>query len=84
METDQYIGRPHIVSGVDMYGFCGRDLHPERSDVGKVGIPIEIIENAVYDNDPSMNYIVFRVQMNDGRLLDLLDFEMKSLETYSM
>jgi len=52
--------------------------------VGKIGIPVEVIEEAIYDNDPSMNYIVFRLQMNDGRMLDFIDFELKSLESYSM
>jgi len=84
MNTDQYIGKPHVVTKVNMHGFTGRDLHPERSDVGKIGIPVEVIEEAIYDNDPSMNYIVFRLQMNDGRMLDFIDFELKSLESYSM
>jgi hypothetical protein len=84
MNIDQYIDKPHIVKAVDMYGFCGRDLHPERSDAGKVVIPIEVIENAVYDLDPSMNYTVFRAKTSDGRTLDFVHFELKSLESYSV
>jgi hypothetical protein len=84
MNVENYIGKPHVVKTVDPYGFLGRELHPTKVDIGKIGVPVEVIEHAVYDNDHDMDYICFRLMMNDGRFLDFMHFEIKHLESYSV
>jgi hypothetical protein len=78
---NEYIGKPYVITYVDKWGFLGRELHPIQSDVGMVGVPVELVE---FDVSNEFVYAVFRVQMTDGRFLELLDFEMKELGDYSV
>ena len=77
----EYIGKPYVITNVDESGFLGRDLHPIKSDVGLIGIPTQLVD---FDESDEFGYAVFRVQMEDGRFLELVDFEMKELCDYSM
>lgn len=77
----EYIGKPQVITYVDKWGFLGRELHPIQSDVGMVCVPVELIE---FDSSDEFGYVVFRVQMKDGRFLELVDFEMKELGDYSV
>jgi len=78
---NKYIGKPYVITYVDKWGFLGRELHPIQSDVGMVGVPVELVE---FDGSDEFGYAVFRVQMKDGLFLELVDFEMKELGDYSM
>ena len=77
----EYIGKPYVITNVDKWGFCCRELHPIKSDVGLVGIPVELID---FDESDELGFAIFRVQMKDGQFLELVDYEMEKLCDYSM
>lgn len=76
------------VSDVDQYGFCGRERHPHRSDVGLVGrivLALAMDEagdemstepGTVVDGDQD-EWCSYHVVLDDGRILDLMSFEIE-------
>lgn len=80
MNPESFIGKPHMVKTVDMYTFCGRDLHPTKADIGKIVVPVELVEHGVCDNDHRMDYMCFRAMVGDGKFLEFMHFEIEPLE----
>lgn len=95
------------INFVDEYGFCGRENHPSKSDVGLIVKPlrmavevyngegdylpnhdagcIEALNNTAIDGvarvaDKPVASVCWTCVTEDGRLLDLMDFEI-SVET---
>lgn len=90
------VGAQVQLARVDEYGFCGRENHPERKDVGFVGFVTRFIElgddeGAVYYDEQSEQifhgmtlwpgeYVVYEVRSPDGRTLWLCDHEIEVLK----
>ena len=78
---NEWVGRAVVVTGVDLWGFQGRDRHPEKSDIGWVGVVTEVLE--LGDFEDYLNdawYCVLAVQFPDGRMLEFIDFELDVIE----
>ena len=74
------------IGTVDMEGFCGRDLHPEPTDSGKTGELIKmetITDEQWWDGEPEnsndFTFQLFTVKMDDGRLVEFVEFEVESI-----
>lgn len=76
------------IGTVDMYGLCGRDLHPEKDDSGRTAklVKSEIIDLAEgvdvqpgeEDDFPKMTFLT--VKFEDGRQVELAEYEVAKLE----
>jgi len=74
---------------VDMYGHLGRDSHPDKTDIGRIG---RVEEVDFLDPETGMNVrykdvaawpfgeptVLYRVVFDDGRALELLDEEVEA------
>lgn len=78
------------VDYVDMYGFWGREHHPHRDDVGRIGrvLPGTIIErdNRIMDADALSGYVVadtdtvlYTVELANGYRAEFVHFELRAL-----
>jgi hypothetical protein len=65
------------VRRVDMDGYCGRDLHPDRSDEGACGTveKFETITDEFFGGPEPDSFAVLTVRLDDGRLLEFIDHE---------
>lgn len=59
------------IGTVDMDGYCGRDLHPEREDAGSIG-DLEKMERIYGEN-------LYTVRLEDGRRVELVDHEIEAV-----
>lgn len=86
-------GTPVRLSFVDMFGFCGRELHPQESDVGFLGI-IKGVNVSFTDDEGCLvdraagvpggtlmprefDFACYTVEAPDGRRLELVDHEIE-------
>jgi hypothetical protein len=83
------------VGKVDMHGFLGRENHPAESDNGAVGrvvrvTPLDADSFAVIDDDyevaaaPGQSVPMFTVVFEGGRLVDLLEHEIESVNVWAV
>jgi hypothetical protein len=70
------------IGTIDMYGFLGRDLHPLASDAGKVGQLVKLEQDAPepYEAMGVAPVSIVTVKLDDGRLVELVDFEIASMQ----
>lgn len=84
-----------VVKCVDMYGYWGRDLHPEPGDVGFHGIVVGNLvavpgsvfcrENVLggtelsFDEENETVDVCYKVRAADGRELELMDHEIEAI-----
>ena len=70
------------IKKVDMYGFTGRDDHPQKSDIGRTGKVTGIAQDS-RDLDIGLeddeHYIVYDVTMDEDDHLELMDFELEAI-----
>lgn len=59
---------------VDMFGYCGRELHPEREDKGEFGTVVSA-EPFEDDNSESGVSVAYTVDLYNGRRREFMDFE---------
>lgn len=62
------------VDYVDMYGFCGRDRHPNRNDINVTG---EVVRVERFDEDEYTVLTVLTFE-SEPRFLDLIDYEVSA------
>jgi hypothetical protein len=78
------IGDTVRVAVVDMYGFNGRDLHPQPSDVGAVGrvIDVEVCGDDEEEFDENEGFVCYTVALgvNDIRVLEMIQFELEAVK----
>jgi hypothetical protein len=90
MKTNVRVGDTVTMTSFDPYGFCGRELHPEESDLGCVGKVLSIekfnddevweVESApVGDAAEADALLTVAVESFEVRFLELMDFEVNSL-----
>jgi hypothetical protein len=75
------------IKSVDMNGFLGRENHPSPSDVGLRVVPLKMAayyydadgqEEPVIGDDTEQSVLWFwTCATEDGRVLDLIDFELE-------
>jgi hypothetical protein len=78
---NEWVGRAVVVTGVDLWGFTGRERHPEKSDIGQVGVVTDVLE--IGDFEDYLNdawYCALVVQFSNGRVLELIDHELDVIE----
>lgn len=78
---NEWVGRAVVVTGVDLWSFQGRERHPEKSDIGQVGVVTDVLELGSFEdylNDAW--YCVLLVQLPNGRMLEFIDFELDVIE----
>lgn len=88
-------GTPVRLSFVDLYGFCGRELHPCEADVGFLGV-VRGVHVSFSDADGclldrtegvpggtlvprDLDYACYVVEAPDGRRLELMDHEVEDM-----
>lgn len=74
------------VGAIDMYGYNGRDNHPKKEDEGLIG---EVVGYETFvmggddgedDSEEPYEERVYRVQFEDGRIVELIEHEIASIE----
>ena len=67
---------------VDMDAFQGREFHPEPEDLGKQGYVIEVyqFEDDPCDCDCEEGMACYTLQMEDGRVLEVISHEVAKVE----
>ena len=74
-------GQVVVITNVDQYGFCGREHHPDPSDMG-IAATVRVIEVCNdHDGEEDLTYTCLTcVTLEpDPRVLELIDFEVKIL-----
>jgi hypothetical protein len=80
------------LASVDMYGYWGRENHPEADDVGFIGVvvgnivcgPAGVRQNVLggtelsFDEENEAIDVCYQVRASDGRELDLMDHEIEA------
>ena len=79
-----YAGKRIKMTGFDPYGYCGRDMHPQREDIGFEGEIVEVIEVDMFakvtDGQVTIDPVCcFLVEAADGRRLELMSHEIEVL-----
>ena len=63
------------VTSVDMYGFMGRELHPDITDIGVLARVMVVEVEDELDEVPIVCYTCEVVDPGPPRVLELMDFE---------
>jgi hypothetical protein len=67
------------VTNVDMDGYCGRDHHPARADVGRVADVLRVCQDGPsgFEDEAEAPVVFFECRFRDGRreLVELMEFE---------
>ena len=78
------LGQKVRITNVDMYGLNGRDLHPQRSDVGRCGVVVKA-EREFFDEEPDLppeeNHLdLFTIRMADNpdEQLEMASYEIEA------
>ncbi len=66
------------IGTIDTEAFCGRDFHPLESDSGAVAEVVSL-DLQRFKVEPREDVDVVRVRMADGRIVDLVEFEVESI-----
>ena len=88
-------GSKVVVTSVDMNGYWGRDLHPEATDVGFLGVvvanlvalpgDVECRSNVLggtefsFDEETESVDVCYKVRAADGRELELMNHEIEAI-----
>ena len=74
------------LTNVDMSGYWGREFHPKLTDVGFLGVIVDVVVSdedgevnfTFKDDDESFN-VCYKVRAADGRELQLMEHEIEVL-----
>jgi hypothetical protein len=69
------------MTSLDEYGFCGREYHPERADLGLTAEVISVHTHEDINEDGDCSYTVLKclTHGNEPKFLELMDFEVTRL-----
>lgn len=67
------------VTCVDLYGFNGREEHPNGLEVGMEGVVLNVVATGdeINGEDDEAYYECYEVQLADGNILHFMDFELE-------
>lgn len=82
---EHYTGKQVKMTGFDPHGYCGRNNHPRREDIGFEGVIVEVVEVDVFAKAVGAKIEIepvccFLVEAANGRRLELMSHEVEVAE----